>query len=156
MVPGSCTIDKHTNDIVASLVHLRRDEIHKDVKPYRLQYDPEESLPRTNCANETRQGVLIRDVRNRLGDFSFDGNGFDILEIDSCLEPDDFYVYSRVQQVFYPEVEALLSAYFTGAQKVMVMEHQVHLPRRGKNTAYVVTQDPKTRPRISDLNRWGL
>lgn len=125
VLQGSSLATKGVNDILTSLVHLRRDIVHQTVKPYRLQYDPGEVLPRTNCANETRQDILIRDLRSCDQGFTFERNGFDVLNLDTQLQVDQFYNTLQVKNVFYPEVRALLYEYFNDAKRVEIMEHQV-------------------------------
>ena len=111
--------------IVASLNHLRRDKLHEDVKPYKLQYDPGPELPRTNCVNETREGIVIHDLRCHMDDFSFEKNGFDVIKIISQLPSEEFYDKARVQEVFYEEIEEALSQYFSETREIVIMEHQV-------------------------------
>ena len=127
VLPGSTQLAQNANDIVTSLVHLKREIIHQDVKPFRLQYDPGQGLPRTNCANETRQGILIRDVRSFLKEFSFEKNGFAVLNTKTQMTPDDFNDKDRVRDVFYEEIKQLLSQYFADAKHIVIMEHQASL-----------------------------
>jgi len=68
--------------------------------------------------------VSIRDLRERLHLFSYDKNGFTVLNMESKLTPDDFYNQVLVESVYYNEIKELLLGYF-GAQRVEIMEHVI-------------------------------
>jgi hypothetical protein len=110
-------------DVSASLLYLLKDDLHKEIKPYKLQYDPGNSLPRTNTTNVACQ-VIIRDLRERLHLFSYDRNGFTVLDMESKLKSDDFYNQFLVESVYYGELKALLLEHFR-AKRVEIMEHVV-------------------------------
>ena len=93
-------LHKTTTDYATLLIHQEVETYIKGEKTYRLQYGPGPRLARTNCVNETREGVLIRDIRSCLDDFSFDPDGFQVLESQIQLSADEFYDRERVRGCF--------------------------------------------------------
>lgn len=137
---------------------MQRDELHQEAKPFKLQYDPGDDIPRTNCVNKTYDSVLIRDLRGCVRGFSFQKNGFSILRLESQLEPDEFYDQARVEKVYYPELQNLLRQYL-GAKRVEVLEHLVrdvvHDPYKHIGLRHT-TQDPQTACQLSRFDRRRL
>lgn len=113
-----------SKDVFSNLLFLRKSELHNETKPYKLNYDPGDALPRTNTTNESCT-VSIRDLRERLNQFSYDRNGFTVLDMESKLRPEDFDDLVLVKTVYYREVQALLLDFF-GATRVEIMEHMVN------------------------------
>jgi hypothetical protein len=106
------------------LLYLRRDQIHETEKPYKLQYNTEDELPQQNTVPESRGPIRIRDLRGQSRSFSFETNGFSVLEMDSKMAPEDFADEKKVKDIYYAEVQALLLRYF-GAKRVEILEHLV-------------------------------
>ena len=102
-------------------------------KPVIYTYEPPAGIPRTTGKFEPRS-VLIRNAR--LGEeLSLDRQGFQLVRQESAVR--DFYNRIEVETVYYPEVELLLKK-TTGAEKVVVFDHQVRnieLSRQGERNA---------------------
>jgi hypothetical protein len=117
-------VEPRESDVVADLVFLRREERHDTEKPYKLQYDPGEDLPRSNCINEPTAGITIHDIRGKESGFSLDCEGFTIQKLQSQLTPEDFYDDDKVKKVYYNELKDLLKSTL-GARRVEILEHGV-------------------------------
>jgi hypothetical protein len=115
------------NNVSSTLLYLRKDEIHETEKPYKLQYNTKDELPQQTTVQDSRGPILIRDLRGQTKSFSFEKNGFSVLEMESKMDPEDFADERRVKEVYYPEVQALLLRYF-GAKRVEILEHLVTKP----------------------------
>jgi hypothetical protein len=111
-------------DIVTNLVFLHKDEKHKTEKPYKLQYDPGEDIPRWNCENESQSGIRIHDIRGKEDQFTLEKQGFAVYNLHSKLSPEDFDDESKVKKVYYEELKKLLKETL-GARRVEILEYGV-------------------------------
>jgi hypothetical protein len=102
-------------------------------KPVIYTYEPPPGIPRTTGKSEPHS-VLIRNAR-LAEDLSLDRQGFVRVHHQTAVQ--DFYDRAEVERVYYPEIELLLKE-ATGAEKVVVFDHQVRniqLFRRGEKQA---------------------
>ena len=113
-----------SSDVISELVFLQRDPKHETEKPYKLQYDPGNDLPRRNCVDELREGIVIHDMRAKEHDFTLDSNGFCIMKLESQLHPEDFDDDSKIREVYYSELKLLLKTKL-GAKRIEILEHGV-------------------------------
>jgi len=111
-------------DITSELVFLQRDPKHEAEKPYKLQYDPGNDLPRKNCVDELQEGIVIHDMRTKEHDFKLESNGFCISKLESQLLPEDFDDDNKVKKVYYSELKSLLKTKL-GARRIEILEHCV-------------------------------
>jgi hypothetical protein len=111
-------------DVCSTVLYLQKDKIHELEKPYKLQYNTDDELPQQNTVHQSSGPLQIHDLRGQSQTFSFEKNGFTILEMESKLNPDDFANEQKVKDVYYPEIRALLLKYF-GAKRVEILEHLV-------------------------------
>jgi hypothetical protein len=111
-------------DVLTELVFLRKESKHDTEKPYKLQYDPGEGLPRSNCINEAAKDITIQDIRGREHQFSLEKEGFVYRHMQSSLKPEEFYDENRVKKVYYKELQDLLMKTL-GAKRVEILEHGV-------------------------------
>lgn len=123
-VPRIFSTGNPPKDATSTLLYLRKDELHETEKPYKLQYNTEDEIPQQNTVQENRESIPIRDLRGQTRSFSFEKNGFSVLDLESEMEPEDFGNEHKVKDVYYPEIQARLLKYF-GAKRVEVLEHQV-------------------------------
>jgi len=102
-------------------------------RPAVYTYEPPAGVPRTTGKSEPRS-VLIRNAR--FGEeLSLDRQGFQLVRHETAVH--DFYDRAEVQKVYYPEIELLLKE-TTGAEKVVVFDHQVRniqLSKQGERDA---------------------
>jgi hypothetical protein len=102
-------------------------------KPVIYTYEPPPGIPRTTGKSEPHS-VSIRNAR-LAEDLSLDKQGFVRVHHETAVQ--DFYDRAEVERVYYPEIELLLKE-ATGAEKVVVFDHQVRniqLFRRGEKQA---------------------
>jgi hypothetical protein len=102
-------------------------------KPVIYLYEPPPGVPRTTGKSESHS-VPIRNARLE-GDLSLDRHGFQLVRQET--EVHDFYDPREVEEVYYPEIELLLKK-ATGAEKVVVFDHQVRniqLSKQGEKNA---------------------
>jgi hypothetical protein len=102
-------------------------------KPVIYTYEPPPGTSRATGKSEP-QRVVIRNGR-LVSDLSLDNEGFQLVQHESTIH--DFYDTQEVEQVYYPEIEALLKQ-ATGAEKVVVFDHQVRnikLSKQGEKNA---------------------
>ena len=110
-----------TQATYASFNFMKRSDLHKDEKPYRMQYDPGEGVPRTNIDLEEHENIVIDDFRP-LG-MDFDKCGFGVGNLTSSLEG-DFENKAWVEKNYYKGIEELLLRKFK-PDEVQIMEHVV-------------------------------
>jgi hypothetical protein len=103
-------------------------------KPVYYAYEPPAGTPRST-GKFVAHTVPIRDARQVANVLSLDIQGFRLINHETAVE--DFYDQEEVKSVYYLEVEGLLKA-ATGAQKVVIFDHQVRniaLAKRGEKNA---------------------
>lgn len=110
--------------VTSELVFLKRDPKHETEKPYKLQYDPGEDLPRKNCVDELRDGLVISDFRGQEKDFTLERQGFCVVKLESQLAPEEFDDDKKIRQVYYAELKMMLKRDL-GARRVEILEHGV-------------------------------
>jgi|SRR5579871_6650264 len=113
-----------SSDVSSELVFLQQDTKHETEKPYKLQYDPGNDLPRKNCVDELQEGIVIHDMRAKVHDFTLESNGFCVMKMESQLNPEDFDDDSKIQKVYYNELKLLLKTKL-GARRIEILEHGV-------------------------------
>lgn len=94
-----------------------------------MNYDTAAAFPRTNVANDPKP-ILVQDFRPLQDSKNFEEYGFATAKLCSSLTPNDFDDAQKVETVFYPEIQELLSKQFPDAAKIEVLEHQVGLYAR--------------------------
>jgi hypothetical protein len=84
--------------------------------------------------NVDPHSIVIRNARLS-EEPSLDKQGFEQVHHETAVH--DFYDRTEVEKTYYPEIEALLKR-ATGAEKVVIFDHQVHnieMSRRGEKDA---------------------
>jgi hypothetical protein len=102
-------------------------------RPVLYTYEPPTGVPRMTGKSEPRS-VLIHNAR-LAEEPSLDTQGFQLVRHETAVR--DFYDRAEVEKTYYPEVEALLKE-ATGAEKVLVFDHQVRnieLSQQGQRNA---------------------
>jgi hypothetical protein len=102
-------------------------------KPVIYTYEPPPGTPRAAGKSDPRS-VVIRNARLG-GDLSLDQQGFQLVRQETAVH--DFYDRAEVEKVYYPEIELLLKK-VTGAEKVVIFDHQVRnikLSKQGEKNA---------------------
>jgi hypothetical protein len=109
----------------ASLNYLK----HGAERPYAYTYKPPEGVPTRSGEFDKVRGVAIHDARALAGRLSLNAEGFELHRHQTAVA--DFYDEAQIREVYEPEVEALLKA-ATGAEKVVIFDHTVRSPERGR------------------------
>ena len=104
-------------------------ELYKTVKPYRLDFDPDdEDFPRTNVDRIEVLDVPIHDIRAFKDRLQFSKCGFSILNMPSLLIGLDYDHKETVQSQYYSYLEEAVreftEPYHKGAQ-VIALDHKV-------------------------------
>jgi len=102
-------------------------------KPVIYTYEPPPGVPRATGKSEAKS-VRIRNARLE-SNLSLDRQGFQLVRQQTAVH--DSYDRSEVAKVYYPEVQLLLKE-VTGAEKVVVFDHQVRniqLSKHGEKNA---------------------
>lgn len=106
-----------------SVKFLKKDESYQRVKTYNLEFRSDE-IPLSNAISDKIDNLRIHDIRGREHDFSFDVNGFAVLDMHTSLSYDDFADKDKIEHVYSQEVAACLLKY-TGAYEVQIFDVQV-------------------------------
>ena len=110
--------------VETSMHFLTRDELYEHEKPYQLKYAGAEGLRRTNLRLEKKGPIKISSIRNREQQFSFEENGFTVLNMDDDIPYDDFFRPAGLRRYFDAVAERLKVA--LGAEKVQVFQYLVY------------------------------
>jgi hypothetical protein len=125
------------------------------VKPFAYNYEPPPGVPlRSGTYEEHRLPIL--NGRRSGEEFSLDRQGFLFRRHETAVK--DFYDPAEVEQVYYPEIEALMKQ-ATGAEKVVTFDHTLRVgparqqkglrePVRRVHNDYTVKSGPQ---RVRDL-----
>ena len=111
--PGTA-VDRKSADVRAALTFITRSE----AKPVFHSAAYTGSAPRVFFDTE-RHTVLIRDMRPRAGGLSLEREGFELRRRRTAVR--DLYDDDALEQVYYPEIEALLRE-VAGASRVVVFD----------------------------------
>jgi len=96
-------------------------------KPYTVHYTVSGwagNVPRTNLTDPKAEVVRIEDIRGQEAHFSFQENGFAVLEMDSTLPYEEFENRAKVEKVYCQELASILLRYFD-AQAVQFSDIEV-------------------------------
>jgi hypothetical protein len=121
-LPGGSFVEASLNYVAAS-----------SEKPVIYTYEPPPGVPRATGTLEPHS-VPIRNARLERH-LSLDRQGFQLVHQETAVH--DFYDPAEVKAVYYPEIELLLKQ-ATGAEKVIVFDHQVRnlkLSEQGEKNA---------------------
>ncbi len=106
--------ERSSADVRAALTFITR----SDTKPVFHSASYTGGAPRV-FFNTERHSVLIRDLRPLAGALSLEREGFELRRHPTAVR--DLYDDDALEQVYYPEIEALLRA-LTGASRVVVFD----------------------------------
>ena len=100
------------------------------VRPVSYNYEPPPGVPQRSGTYAEHKIPVINGRRWPEAAFSLDRQGFLFRHHETAVR--DFYEPAQVEQVYYPEVEALLKQ-ATGAEKVVTFDHTLRVgPARHK------------------------
>lgn len=94
---------------------MKQVELYDKVKPYSVDNEIKRwigHVPRSNYQNSAVEDVLVKDLRGREAQFTFEKNGFAIIELDSAMTYEDFDDPVKFSGIYLQEVAACLLQYF--------------------------------------------
>lgn len=118
---------QNTHEITASLKFLERSPLYEKEKPYTIDHSIpvwEADIERTNIRTNAHE-VVITDIRGKEDQFTFDANGFAIIEMESEMTYEDFQDRNKVEAVFCEEMASSLLQYFNDAAAIRVFDIEV-------------------------------
>lgn len=120
---GMASVSKE--DAVKGSIHfLKHDELYDQEKPYTIRYALPDNIPQTNSQHEERHGILIRNIRPQLENFSLETHGFGVIKMSSAMTYQDFETEDRIIDIYLTEVARKLRETLK-ARHVQVYEHTV-------------------------------
>ena len=104
-------------------------ELYNTVKPYRLDFDPEnDAIPRTNVVRIQVPNVPVHDIRSAEEELQFSKCGFSILNMPIALTKLDYDNHKLVKDQHYPFLERSLQEFnekTNKGAKVLALDHKV-------------------------------
>ena len=108
----------------AKVYYCTRHPLYEQVKPYLIDFESDSGFPRTNIIPEPHD-VFIKDIRGIESDFSFEDNGFAVLEMQTTMQEEDFEDPAKIRDLYCEEVAGCLLSYL-GAAAVQVFDFAVN------------------------------
>ena len=112
-------------DVFATIFFLQRNEVWQTTKSYNLAFESD-TVPPSNIKTETLNNVLVRDLRGIEHNFTFERNGFAVLEVESAMTYKDFDDIDSIKEVYCREMGQCLLDYMQ-AVSVQIFDVQVML-----------------------------
>ncbi|KAK7928260.1 hypothetical protein PG985_005258 [Apiospora marii] len=144
-------MENKKNNVVASLNFIKRLDLYDLEKPFSIAHEIESwtgNVPRSNYSKE-RVATLIEDIRGREASFTFEKNGFAVIETASSLEYHEFQDKKKVEDTYVPEIGSCLLEYF-GATSVHVFSvlpaTRVHVDGTSQAFDTLLTELDESRP----------
>ncbi|RMZ91047.1 hypothetical protein DV736_g1710, partial [Chaetothyriales sp. CBS 134916] len=139
--------------------------LYSQEKPYYLDYSPPDGIKRSNVELERFEKLHIEDIRDRLGDFTFEKTGFQLISLDHGMEYDDFVDKDKVEEVYLKHVAQMLQQQL-GASRVQIYDWIVrkrtpefpictgdyYAFKQPSSTAHVDTTPSQTAKMLLELN----
>jgi hypothetical protein len=107
-----------SGDVNATLHYLHRTER----KPFVYMIEPPEGVPAAWGEIHTLPDVRVHNARLLPQPASLDGQGFALHIHETAVR--DFYDPQEIADIYYPEIERLLTV-ATGAEKVVIFDHTI-------------------------------
>lgn len=109
-----------------TMYFMEKDPLFLIEKPYELNYEPSPGQPATNMKMQKVENLQVLDIRNKVNDFSFKKNGFQVARIDSKMSRDDFEDRKKVTEIYFVEIAEMLKKKL-GAERVQVFDYTVFI-----------------------------
>lgn len=107
----------------SSVYFLERSELWESEKPFLFDYAPEPPALKSNATVE-REDITVEDTRGRESDFTYEKNGFFLLQHDFSMEATDFDDDKKVKEVYLRQVGDLVKEAL-GASRVQIYDYIV-------------------------------
>ncbi len=120
--------DEKPADVKPAAVHATLNYLFRtDRKPYLYMYEPPEGTPPAWGEVNTVAGVTVYNGRLLPKPPSLDQEGFAFRDHKTTVA--DFYDERQIKEIYYPEIERLLTE-ATGAEKIVIFDHTIRsIPR---------------------------
>lgn len=116
-----------SRDITTSFYFLPRDPRWKKEKPYTLKFVPSKDFLGTNRERVEETGILVQDIRGKESSFSFEINGFAVMELeDYGMTYDDFFDDTKVEGLYLKGLGNQLKR-FLKARRVQIFDFVVRM-----------------------------
>ncbi len=115
-------------DTFGSLRFLNPLVEYKTQKPYSIDYriqSWESNIPRSNYKSLAIDQIPITDIRGKEDQFTFNKNGFAIIELDSAMQYEDFDDPGKIDALYCEEIASCLLRYFPNAAAVQIYDVEV-------------------------------
>lgn len=106
--------EMHDKSLNVPMSFISPISLYDSVKPYSISTDVESwvgSIRRSNFQKNVRD-VMIQDLRGREGEFSFEENGFAVIDLKTSMSYEDFADPVKLADIYVQEVGACLLDYF--------------------------------------------
>ena len=113
-------------DAIATFQYLHWQNLYNEEKPYRDLRETPKGYPTTNLVFREGGKEKVRDVRQELGDFTLDDNGFAYRTWPSKCKSFD---KATVKQIYLPEIEGLLRTEIEDIRHIALFDWRVSIPR---------------------------
>ncbi|CAD6505827.1 BgTH12-01314 [Blumeria graminis f. sp. triticale] len=110
--------------LTSTFYFMKKDPLHLVEKPYELNYEPQVGQPRTNMTISPVKDLSVTDIRNSKSKYSFEKNGFEVVNIDSPLTHAEYDDETKVIEVYFSKVAEVLKK-FLGAERVQVFDYMI-------------------------------
>lgn len=107
-------LEMEANAVVGRFNFIKRLGLYKTIKPYSIAIEIESwsgNVPRSNFQQDSVD-VSVEDIRGREDQFTFDQNGFALLEFNSSMMYEDFEDTRKLEDLYAQELGACLLQYF--------------------------------------------
>lgn len=124
---------------------------HREEKPYAIQYEPHDPLPRINYEHEMISNIPVADIRMQSHPCSLRDEGFTVLTMESALTADEFIDEQKLKEVYAAEVRSLLTKHLGCSQ---VYFHECVVGSQYPVSCYHLTpQRNRSARKVAMLNR---
>ena len=110
-------------DASATIYFLQRNEAWQYIKSYNLEFESE-IVPSSNIKTQKVEDISVKDLRGIEHLFTFQKNGFAILEMESAMGYEDFSDLDKIERIYCQEVGQCLLQYMR-AVSVQIFDVQV-------------------------------
>ncbi|CAG9952075.1 unnamed protein product [Clonostachys rosea f. rosea IK726] len=114
-------------DVHSTIKFVKRDESNENEKLFQLMYLDHDGNAQSNTPFTSAE-TLVHDIRPKKSSLSFDKEGFVVLDLDSQMQPEDFYDRNKVKTIFGTQLRDALKK-LTGARCVYF--HETVIRERG-------------------------
>ena len=109
----------------APLAFLKWISVYNHAKPFQVFTRLPLGVPSTNLVFESDEDITIEDLRSQEKKFNLDDHGFQL-----CVKTSKFQAFDdaeKVEDIYIPEVEALIRKHVDGADRIVFFDWRVRM-----------------------------